>query len=356
MAAKALNTRVDAGSFDRMTRDELVAKARAMGVERAELMTRVELKDEIVRREEPDPVAQRRARGWLGVARDLVAGVVESGLNLPDAAALIRGRGELDLHGPSPVATVTLAQIYAAQGHQARAIAVLDEVLAKEPDHAAARELREQFANAPTRPVESAPRRRVVFDTEGSAAEETPAPAAVLEPEPAPPASGAVEALSDAPHAPHAPGAPVEPPVPAAAPAGAAPVQVVPPRVVIARAPGMAPEAVWDLGELAKPAGAQITLRFIAWTASAGGLSEHAGELALKERRGRERLPDVEPSAVVRAALGYRHGDAFVPLVIASEIVSVNGSLRVAFRAPPGAEHEPTQAERDLLSASAAPN
>src|SRR5687768_983034 len=103
-------------------------------------MTRVELRDEIVRRAEPDPLEQRRARGWLGVARDMVASVVESGLNLPDAAALIRGRGEFDGHGPPAVATVTLAQIYAAQGHHARALSVLDEVLAKEPDHVAARE------------------------------------------------------------------------------------------------------------------------------------------------------------------------------------------------------------------------
>ncbi len=126
---------MDTATFDRMSRDELVAKARSLGVERAELMTRVELHDEIVRRSEPDPGERKKARGWLGVARDLVAGVVESGLNLPDATP-IRGRGEVDAQGPSPVATVTLAQVCAkAQGHHARAIAVLDEVLAKEPDH-----------------------------------------------------------------------------------------------------------------------------------------------------------------------------------------------------------------------------
>ncbi|MFO7178029.1 MAG: hypothetical protein DIU78_004935, partial [Pseudomonadota bacterium] len=134
-------------ALEKLSRDELVEKARALGVERPELMTRVELRDEIVRRSEPDPAEQRRQRGWLGVARDLVASVVESGLNLPDAAAIIRGgRPELELRGPPPVATVTLAQIYAAQGHTARALAVLDEVLEKEPDHKVARDLRERFA------------------------------------------------------------------------------------------------------------------------------------------------------------------------------------------------------------------
>jgi hypothetical protein len=109
-------------------------------------MTRVELADELVRRMEPDPLEQKRARGWLGVARDLVASVVESGLNLPDAAALIRGeRAELDLKSPEPVATVTLAEIYAAQGHVQRALAMLDEVLANEPDHEAAQRLRERL-------------------------------------------------------------------------------------------------------------------------------------------------------------------------------------------------------------------
>jgi hypothetical protein len=109
-------------------------------------MTRVELADELVRRMEPDPLEQKRARGWLGVARDLVASVVESGLNLPDAAALIRGeRAELDLKSPEPVATVTLAEIYATQGHVQRAVAMLDEVLANEPDHEAAQRLRERL-------------------------------------------------------------------------------------------------------------------------------------------------------------------------------------------------------------------
>ena len=125
-----------------MSRDELIAHARELSINRPELMTRVELRDEIIRLSETDEEQRRRARGWLGVARDLVASVVEQRLNLPDAAEMIRGANlRVPKHVP-PVATVTLAEIYAAQGHLPRAIKLLDEVLLREPYHAAAEALR----------------------------------------------------------------------------------------------------------------------------------------------------------------------------------------------------------------------
>jgi hypothetical protein len=172
-------------ALDSMSRDELVARARALGATRPEVMTRVELRDEIIRLSEPDTAAQRRSRGWLGVARDLVASVVESGLNLRDAAAAIRGdqRSDQEWLGPPPVATVTLAEIYVAQGHPERALGILDEVLAREPDHPAASALRERLANA--RPVKQERKRARVADV----AAEVPAPseagaAGSVEPEP----------------------------------------------------------------------------------------------------------------------------------------------------------------------------
>ncbi len=45
-----------------------------------------------------------------------------------------------------PIATVTLAEIYAKQGHRGRALSVLDEVLETEADHAAARTMRDAIA------------------------------------------------------------------------------------------------------------------------------------------------------------------------------------------------------------------
>jgi hypothetical protein len=87
---------------------------------------------------------------WLGKARRLLASVVERGLHLPEAATLIRGGLPVRpfSSGPPPVATVTLARIYAAQGHLVRAIGILDEVLVSDPDHELARSLRDELQRA----------------------------------------------------------------------------------------------------------------------------------------------------------------------------------------------------------------
>ncbi len=111
-------------------------------------MTRAELKDEILRRTKTG-AEQIEARGLFGVARALLASVVETGLNLPDAASLIRGTTTFDsrVTGPAPVATVTLAEIYATQGHKKRALGMLDEVLRDEPDHEIALRLRRELTD-----------------------------------------------------------------------------------------------------------------------------------------------------------------------------------------------------------------
>ncbi|MCA9598255.1 MAG: hypothetical protein KC776_33315, partial [Myxococcales bacterium] len=139
---------IDRKELESLSREALVDRARRLEIERPEVMTRVELADEIVRRTITDEVARRRARGWLGVARDLVAELIEQGLHLPDAAALVRRTSlapTVIRHQP-PVATVTLSEIYAAQGHHKRALSMLDEVLKKEPDHEIARSLRNRLA------------------------------------------------------------------------------------------------------------------------------------------------------------------------------------------------------------------
>lgn len=133
---------MDRASLDRLQRQELIDLARSQGSERPEVMTRDELMDEILRLGVSDPGELKSVRGWFGVARDLLAGLVEQGLHLPDAAKVIRGDGTLGPpSGRRPLATVTLAEIYAAQGHLARGVAVLREVLEKEPEHEIARRL-----------------------------------------------------------------------------------------------------------------------------------------------------------------------------------------------------------------------
>jgi hypothetical protein len=135
---------MDRTALEALVRDELVVEARRFGVKRPEVMTRVELVDEVLRLGTPNPVERKKVRGWLGVARDLIASAVEVGLNLPDAAAMIRGDVRFESLHPEqpPVATVTLAEIYGAQGHFDRALGMLDEVLEREPEHEVARRLR----------------------------------------------------------------------------------------------------------------------------------------------------------------------------------------------------------------------
>jgi hypothetical protein len=131
-----------------LSRLELLQLAQSLGVSDADVMTRAELRAAIDKARRPDPPRlDHYPITWVSVARRLLASVVERGLNLPDAASLIRGDTKLTSppKPPPPVATVTLARIYGAQGHVARAIATLDEVLESDPDHEIARELRNQL-------------------------------------------------------------------------------------------------------------------------------------------------------------------------------------------------------------------
>lgn len=139
---------MDRGELEDLDRETLVVKAQAAGIRRARILTRPELIDELLRLDPNSDEAQlRRSRGFFGKARDLVARVVERGLHLPDAADRIRVALGSQTTFPVPrtepqaMPTVTLAEIYAAQGHSARAIETLRRVLEREPDHAAARAL-----------------------------------------------------------------------------------------------------------------------------------------------------------------------------------------------------------------------
>lgn len=146
---------MDRAALERLDREALIARAEAAGVTRARILTRPELIDELLLRSASpgDPTATTRARGFFGVARDLLARVVERGLHLPDAADLIRGTTLAQpppsrKTAPAALPTVTLAEIYAAQGHRERAIDTLKRVLEREADHGAARALLRQLEDA----------------------------------------------------------------------------------------------------------------------------------------------------------------------------------------------------------------
>ncbi len=140
--------------FEALDRDALIAKAEAAGVHRARILTRPELVDELLLRATTNQATRQRSRGLFGRARDLLARVVERGLHLPDAADRIRSLGIVPERAAAPAAlpTVTLAEIYAAQGHRARAVETLEDVLSREPDHAAACALMAQLRDV-TYPV-----------------------------------------------------------------------------------------------------------------------------------------------------------------------------------------------------------
>jgi len=154
----------DRTTLEAMDRDGLIARAEADGVPQAKVLTRPELIDEILRREPGRSTDdKRKARGFLGLARDLLARVVERGLHLADAAERLRTGEPAAVRRPAPNAlpTVTLAEIYATQGHKQKAIDTLREVLTKEPDHAAASTLLSKLEegkiavpNAPVLPPE----------------------------------------------------------------------------------------------------------------------------------------------------------------------------------------------------------
>ena len=152
---------MERSTLEALDRDTLIKRAEDAGVARARILTRPELVDELLLRTTAEggrAADVQRARGFFGRARDLLARIVERGLNLPDAAERIRAASTPPPARTMPPAlpTVTLAEMYATQGHTARAVETLNRVLEQEPDHAAARallnQLQEPSYRSPTAP------------------------------------------------------------------------------------------------------------------------------------------------------------------------------------------------------------
>ncbi len=214
---------MDRAALEALGREELVVEARRFGVKRPEVMTRVELVDEVLRLGTPNPVERKQVRGWLGVARDLLASAVERGLNLPDAAAMIRGDVRfVPLHPEQPpVATVTLAEIYGAQGHFDRALGMLDEVLERESDHEIARRLRARLLAGRDGKRAKEPKPSEASGEAGGRAQRASEASGAADPATQSPERVAARAAEDAPDAetlPPAPDPETLPPVQAAAP------------------------------------------------------------------------------------------------------------------------------------------
>jgi hypothetical protein len=127
-----------------------------------------------------------------------------------------------------------------------------------------------------------------------------------------------------------------------------------PPCVLVTRSAGTRPEVVWDLGDLPGPgAGVPLAIRYVSWTASPAGLDRREGELFVNERRGRRRLAEVDPRAVVRVVFGHGRNDDFVPLGIASELAVSDGVVKLRFRPPTATDAEIQPFERELALGAA---
>ena len=306
--------------LERLDREALVLRAEAAGVTRARILTRAELVDELVIRTTVDQAAKQKARGLFGRARDLLARVVEQGLHLPDAADRIRAMGGAPLarhSAPAALPTVTLAEIYAAQGHRSRAIETLERVLAREPDHSAASALLAQLRDStfpvpPPRlpPEEAAPAVERAGVTAAGAATVVDAPPESEEPIPdseAPPESAAAT--------------PAEP----AEPTHMLDDAPLPPRYDVDECVAIPVDpstlyVYWEVRDrtldyvrATRPDGV-LALRVVVivptWDGPRSSVRDHdvyspIGDFFVRE------LP---PGCVVRVAVGYRQGEAFVSI------------------------------------------
>lgn len=350
--------------LDALSRPALLDQARRLGVERPERMTRVELRDEIIRRQASD--GDLDARGLFGVARSMLASVVEAGLKMPDAARAIRGEASVDFPvvTRSPVATVTLAEIYAAQGHPGRARSMLKDVLKEEPDHEEALRVLEALARGETRseptsalapPVvpkepepladtEAAEHRALIGDpryveTTGETLESGPLPAvapvapietrvesAPAEPAPAEPAPAEATPAEPTPAEP----TPAEPRVPAVAP----PEQLVPPEAeaepaepaLFVTGPSGALRLYYELPLASLEscgvdrAQGHAAVRLVGFEPRGDRPERRDVTRPVEGARGQIEVFDFADSAVVRAALGWLTGDDFLPLTVARSL------------------------------------
>jgi hypothetical protein len=295
---------MDRVDLERLDREALIARAEAVGVARARILTRPELVDELILRSTADQADKERSRGLFGRARDL-----------PDAAERIRSMsmGSVQATRPSAPAalpTLTLAEIYAAQGHRERAVETLERVLAREPDHAPARALVGQLRDR-TYPVppprlppeeELAPGRGPVVappapDTAGTSAESGSAGSTdeTVQPEPT---AEPLHMLDDA-------------PLPTRYDVDECVAIPVDPTTIY---------VYWEVRvrsldylRSARPGGA-LALRAIVITPTWDGPRSTVRDYDVGLTLGDFFVRELPGGCVVRVAIGLRHADAFVPI------------------------------------------
>jgi hypothetical protein len=372
--------------LQRLSREELIREAEGAGVPRPRVLTTAELIDEILKRTATSDRERTRSRGWLGRARDLLATVVEKGLHLPDAAAAIRSGPKGWPPPPPPLPTVTLAEIYAAQGHLERAVGVLDEVLKREPDHQEARELRERFLaqlargpkGASEPPKGASEEAEAGAEEEGESAAEEPraaepkaeelagdaepaamaAPAAITETAPVAAEPVAAEkrapvleeAASARPAAVDAPASAVEPAdaEESAAAEAAKPEAALPQRYDVDEVVALAVDpstfyVYWEVRpttfahRMASSPGGSLALRVVAITPGWDGPIVETRDIHIDALFGDRFIHHVRPRADVRVSVGWLDQDRFDPIAVGAEVSAPRAFVAAGASSTPGA-------------------
>lgn len=322
--------------LEALDRETLIALAESKGVKQVRVLTRPEIVDELLLVSEADAATKQKVRGLFGRARDLLARVVERGLHLHDAAERIRTLGAPPDRAPAPAAlpTVTLAEIYAAQGHRGRAIEILDEVLSREPDHAAAHALVAQLRDDsyPVAPPRLPPEKD---DADAGAAAAPPAGEnAVVE--------NAVGKKATAPYTNALAGAGVAAPAVAIATGPAEPTHMLddsplPLRYDVDECVAISVDPTtlyvyWEIRALTldyvratRPGGA-VALRLVVIVPTWDGPRSNTRDHDVHETLGDFFVRDLPAGCVVRAAIGYRVGDVFVPIAHSAALETPPGS------------------------------
>lgn len=307
---------MDRDELEGLDRESLVVRAEEAGIRRARILTRPELIDELLRRDaNVDEAELRRARGFFGRAKDLLSRVVERGLHLPDAASRMRFSGTLPAAVPMVEAqampTLTLAEIYAAQGHKSRAVETLRKVLEREPEHGAARALLARLEDAayvaPAPPLPPEP--------------EIEPPDPRFEPEPEsedpPPQSGEVAAVSQESVIGHThTRAEIEDEGSLDADDVLTSSEVTISECVALPLGGGATYVFWRLGldhRAAASSDSNLVVRAVAVTPSWDGPSTEVFDIDVAANGGEVVLEDLPESAVVRVAVGVEEEGVFVP-------------------------------------------
>jgi hypothetical protein len=391
--------------LEKLSREELITHASALGVPRPRVLTQPELMDEIISRTAKTEREKAKARGWLGRARDLLAQVVEKGLHLPEAARVLRS-GADDRPWPTPpppLPTVTLAEIYAAQGHLERAIGVLDEVLAREPEHTEALGLRTRFVEQSKARSRRGPDVKLESVAPVTFAASAPAPAKPDAPQPPKPEPELPRPITPAqpeihhpvvekPEPPKPEIAPPQPPkpeieAPSTSRSGVAPVAAKVAAAVeaaVVEADGAAanldevleeaalPER-YDVDEIvalavdpftlyfywevratslaraqARRPGGWLAVRVAGVTASWSGPVTRVRDLRADSLYGDRFLRDIDPGSNIRVSVGWQSGDEFEPFAVGLDVTAPH------LRASDAVAGEVEQWRADAVSPAAA--